>query len=232
MRRLPFGDAGLCRRARLNPAIAGYEPSRGATRATVLSVISAVHGVAILLLVSLGGVQVAMQEVEPLLVKILPSPPPRPLEPPRTVPLPRMIVPEIRLPEPPRIENLYMVRTEDTPPAPPPVTPAVASPNPLPAPPAPALAPPRADMAYLNNPPPAYPSVSRRAGEQGRVMLRVRVSARGEVEAIEVQQSSGHTRLDEAALLAVRRWRFAPATLGDRPVEGWALVPVSFTLRG
>jgi protein TonB len=87
-------------------------------------------------------------------------------------------------------------------------------------------------MAYLNNPPPSYPAVSKRAGEQGRVMLRVHVDAMGAVEEIEVQASSGFARLDEAARSAVRRWRFIPAKLGDRAVAGWAIVPVHFTLRG
>jgi protein TonB len=98
--------------------------------------------------------------------------------------------------------------------------------------PAPRLEPPRADMAYLNNPPPAYPAVSKRAGEQGRVMLRVRVDASGVVEAVELQATSGFPRLDEAALAAVRRWRFVPAKLGERAVAGWAVVPISFSLRG
>lgn len=211
---------------------AEYQPQRSATRATAFSFIAGFHAFAVVALVSLGGVQAVMREAQPLIVKILPAPPPRPIEIPRTVPLPRMIVPEIQLPDPPRIENLYQVRKEETAPQPPPMAPAVATRDPAPVAPAPALAPPRADMAYLNNPPPVYPSVSRRAGEQGRVMLRVRVSARGQVEAIEVQKSSGYDRLDEAALSAVRRWRFVPATVGDRAVEGWALVPVNFTLRG
>jgi protein TonB len=232
MRRVPVCRACLWRGRRLIPAAFGYQPAQVATRAVGLSMIAAVHAVAIAVLASLGGVKVVMQQVEPLLVSLVPSPPPRPIEQPRTVPLPRMIVPEIRLPEPPRIENLYMVRAEETPPPPATMTPAVASPKPMPAPPAPTLAPPRADMAYLNNPAPTYPSVSRRSGEQGRVMLRVRVSARGEVEAIEVHQSSGYSRLDDAALAAVRRWKFVPARLGERPVEGWAIVPVNFTLRG
>jgi protein TonB len=87
-------------------------------------------------------------------------------------------------------------------------------------------------MAYLNNPPPSYPTLSRRVGEQGRVLLRVRVTPGGTVEAVEVQSSSGFPRLDEAALAAVRRWRFRPARLGARAVARWAIVPISFQLQG
>ena len=210
------------RERRLSFAGAGYEPRSGTERATAISAILGLHAVAVVAFVSAGGIQVVMREAEPILVRILPAPPPKPVEIPRSVPLPNLRPPEIRLPDPPPIENLYTLRMEETAPASAPVVAAVPSPNAAPstAIPAPVLEPPRADMAYLNNPPPAYPTVSKRAGEQGRVMLRVRVDAKGTVEEIEVQATSGFPRLDEAARDAVRRWRFMPAKLGDRAVAG------------
>jgi protein TonB len=45
-----------------------------------------------------------------------------------------------------------------------------------------------------------------------------------------VKQSSGHAVLDEAALAAVRAWRFEPATLNGAPVEAEAEVPIRFKL--
>jgi protein TonB len=90
--------------------------------------------------------------------------------------------------------------------------------------------PPDFNAGYLNNPPPAYPSISRRSGEQGRVILRVLVSAAGNPEKVELRTSSTFSRLDEAALGAVRRWRFVPARQGDKPVAAWVLVPIIFTL--
>lgn len=97
--------------------------------------------------------------------------------------------------------------------------------------PAPVPQPPRVDVSYLDNPEPAYPPLSRRLGEHGRVLLRVLVDASGNVEAVEIRSSSGHRRLDEAAAAAVRRWRFLPARHGARPVIGWALVAVQFELQ-
>jgi protein TonB len=85
---------------------------------------------------------------------------------------------------------------------------------------------------YLENPPPAYPAMSRRLGEQGRVILRVRVTAGGGADEIQIRDSSGHARLDEAARETVRRWRFVPAKRGDTPVSAWVLIPISFRLEG
>jgi protein TonB len=215
----------------LTTGFAGYEPSTGATRATAISFIIGAHAVLAGAVLSLGGLQV-MRETPPLLVQLIDAPRLRPLDAPRPVPLPNMRPPEIHISIPPPPENLYAIRVEEKlPPAPPSPAPAVAAAEPAPVL-APTLEPPRADMAYLNNPAPSYPAVSKRAGEQGRVMLRVRVDTQGQVENIMVHATSGFPRLDEAALAAVRRWRFVPARLGERAVAGWALVPVTFALHG
>lgn len=94
----------------------------------------------------------------------------------------------------------------------------------------PSLIPARFDAAYLQNPAPLYPVLSRRLGEAGRVVLRVHVSPSGLAEQVEIKASSGFARLDQAALEAVRRWRFVPARAGDAPVSAWVLVPLTFDL--
>jgi protein TonB len=114
----------------------------------------------------------------------------------------------------------------------PPVEAPAAPPAEAPPAPPPSLVPPRFDADYLLNPPPEYPALSRRLGEAGQVLLRVRVSAEGLPLAVELKRSSGFPRLDEAARAAVERWRFVPARRGERPVEAWVLIPISFTLRG
>ncbi|MGH8475705.1 MAG: energy transducer TonB, partial [Methylococcales bacterium] len=43
--------------------------------------------------------------------------------------------------------------------------------------------------------------------------------------------SSGHEVLDEAALNAVRRWRFVPAKRAGVAQASWATVPIEFELR-
>ena len=93
-----------------------------------------------------------------------------------------------------------------------------------------AVVPPRFDAAYLQNPEPGYPLVSKRLGEEGKVLLRVLVNPEGLAEQVEVRQSSGHPRLDQAALGTVRRWRFTPARRGADRLAAWVLVPLSFQL--
>ncbi|WP_052572487.1 energy transducer TonB [Holophaga foetida] len=92
------------------------------------------------------------------------------------------------------------------------------------------ITPPKADATYLKNPHPIYPSFSRRAGETGTVRLRVLVGADGRVIQLEVQQSSGFSRLDQAAMEAVRRWIFLPARCGPEAVDAWVVVPLTFAL--
>ena len=92
--------------------------------------------------------------------------------------------------------------------------------------------PPAFDAAYLKNPAPAYPLMSKRRGEKGRVMLDVRVLPDGTAEQVKLRASSGHERLDQAAIEAVRQWRFVPARSGDEPVAAWVTVPVTFALDG
>lgn len=98
-----------------------------------------------------------------------------------------------------------------------------------PAPPAPLTAA-RFDADYLQNPKPVYPPMSRRLGEEGKTVLRVRVSAQGTPLAVEIKQSSGFVRLDEAARVAVEKWHFVPARQGTEAIESSVLVPLNFTL--
>lgn len=81
------------------------------------------------------------------------------------------------------------------------------------------------------NPMPVYPDVARRRGRQGRVVLRVEVRPDGAAGAVSIDRSSGDVRLDEAALAAVRQWRFRPALRNGVPVVARVRVPVRFRLR-
>lgn len=90
--------------------------------------------------------------------------------------------------------------------------------------------PPKFGAAYLNNPAPKYPPSSRRAGEQGRVLLKVLVSEQGTPEEIELDTSSGFERLDQAAMDAVKKWSFIPAKRSNQPTSAYVLVPVKFLL--
>lgn len=81
-----------------------------------------------------------------------------------------------------------------------------------------------------SNRPPIYPENARRRGIQGRVLLRVSVSTEGAPVTVSIAQSSGAATLDDAAVAAVRQWRFVPASQGNRPIAGSAEVPIEFRL--
>lgn len=90
--------------------------------------------------------------------------------------------------------------------------------------------PPEFSAAYLNNPAPPYPARAQRMRQQGTVQLRVHVNADGSPIEVQLFASSGVPSLDEAAMSAVRRWRFVPAKRGNAPVSAWVKVPVAFKL--
>jgi protein TonB len=149
--------------------------------------------------------------------------------PPPTAPLPkpRLAPPPERIAAP--VEALAVppapTFAEPAPPAPPTPPPPVVVPAP------PQTVAPRFDAAYLENPKPPYPALSRRLGEEGRVVLRVRVRADGTAGETAVETSSGSPRLDRAALDTVSRWKFVPARRGDEPVAAWVRVPIVFSLK-
>ncbi|MDD4932471.1 MAG: energy transducer TonB [Methylacidiphilaceae bacterium] len=157
--------------------------------------------------------------------------PPAP-EPPAPEPPPQDPTP----PPPPPPEEMALP-TPEVKPAPP--TPPVAKPRPMArkssAAPGPAGVPSKGvQMAvpdYLRNPPPAYPASAKAAGHQGRVIVRVHVSADGRAESVDLLHSSGYGELDQAALGAVRHWRFRPARMGPIAVPINADVPVNFVLK-
>ena len=74
--------------------------------------------------------------------------------------------------------------------------------------------------------------MSRRLGEQGRVLLRVELDTTGRVAAVRVTQSAGYGRLDEAGLAAVKQWRCIAPTHNGEAVRAVALQPFNFVLEG
>ena len=158
-----------------------------------------------------------------------PAPPPRPAPAPKPRPAPRpqpAPAPVVQ-PEP----NAPVVGAAPAEPAPVSAPPAPAAPPTPPAPPAPPrIELPSSNAAYLNNPAPAYPALSKRMGEQGKVLLRVLISADGRPEQVEIRQSSGFDRLDRQAQETVMRWRFVPGKRNGVAEAMWYLVPINFVL--
>ncbi len=89
---------------------------------------------------------------------------------------------------------------------------------------------PSSNADYLNNPAPTYPRLSRRMGEEGTVVLSVFINAEGQAERLQIHNSSGHSRLDEAALSTVKRWHFVPGKIAGVPAAMWFKVPIRFVL--
>jgi periplasmic protein TonB len=77
---------------------------------------------------------------------------------------------------------------------------------------------------------PTYPPLARAARIQGTVMLRAIISRTGAIE--NLQTISGHPMLVEAAIEAVRQWRYRPYILNGDPVEVETQVTVKFSLSG
>ena len=78
-------------------------------------------------------------------------------------------------------------------------------------------------LKILSKTPPEYPLFSRRRREEGKLTILITIESGRVVDAV-VENGSGHARLDEAALKAVRTWRF------DHAGRIRARVPVSFRL--
>jgi protein TonB len=156
-------------------------------------------------------VEIMSQFVEPPKPKVEPPPPPPP--PPKVAKAPPPPRPQaIREPKPTPAPQAPMGTTEPPPPPAPPAAPTPPAPPALPpAPPAPpAVQLPSSNADYLQNPKAVYPAMSKRLGEQGKVIVKVLVGVDGLPKSAEVKKSSGFDRLDEAAIEYIMKCRFVP----------------------
>lgn len=220
-----------------------YRRARGLSRgqrAAAWGAVAAVHVAVVggLALASLKAkappptptIMVSMVSDTPAAAEPVAQPPPPQAQPQQPTPQPKMVA----APRPTDSPMTAPPPEEPVRPAPP--QPSAAPPTLAAAPSAaatgPAVTPPNFTAAYLNNPGPQYPYVSRRKREQGIVKLHVFVNAAGRPEKVEIQRSSGFPLLDQAALDIVKnRWRFAPAKQGDKAVSAWVVVPLEFELK-
>lgn len=220
-----------------NPTLSGFpaRPRNPALSLVAVAGAAGVHAAAFALLFLFVPADRIAEMVRPLTVRLIelaPEAPPPPPPPPKPKPVRQQPKP---LPPAPLIAVSTPAPVAEAPafvvPAPPAPVPVAVTPAPTfaPAPPAP-ITQARFDAAYLNNPKPVYPSTSRRLGEEGKVVLRVRVDPQGQAADVEIRTSSGYARLDTAAHDAVARWRFVPARRGDEPIAAWVLVPIVFNL--
>lgn len=200
----------------------------------------AVHLVGGWALLQLDVVRDAVKQAAPVLMvdMVAPAEPPKP-EPPPPAPQPKKLAPApapliAAAPTPtPAPPTFVAPPPEPAPPQPVNVTPAP------PAPPAPAPAPPMAPVLkqvppsavrYLKEPTLNFPLLSKRAKEQGTVVLRITVDVNGRLKEAWVQKSSGFERLDQAALKDIHSARFAPQMEDGKPVEWQTLAPLAYDL--
>ena len=177
--------------------------------------------------------EVLAQFIEPPVPKVEPVPPAPPAP-----TLQKKPVVKARAPVQPQQQPLAIADPTPSPNAPTGlVTPALpatpmaevaAAPAAPPAPPVVQL--PSSNADYLQNPKPAYPALSKRLGEQGKVIVRVLIGTDGVPQKAEMRQSSGFERLDQAALNTVLKWRYVPGKRGGVAMEMWFNVPINFVL--
>ena len=78
--------------------------------------------------------------------------------------------------------------------------------------------------------PPEYPDAARRSNQEGTVVLKIQIDKEGRVTAVQVDSTSGHAILDDAAKAAVLTWRYRPATLKGRAMASERHVRLVFRL--
>ncbi len=201
------------------------------TRFGSFALVAAMHVVGAYFLLLHAPTREAVKHATALMVTLVREQPKveqRPTEQPKPLPMKPELARIEPIPVPLVATTTAPADISATPPAPqPPAQPM----RPMQPGPAQAVVPPKFDADYLDNPPPVYPRLSKRLNEVGNVQLMVFVDAGGAPGKIDIQSSSGHERLDQAAIEAVRKWRFVPAKQGDKSVAAWVLVPIFFSLK-
>jgi protein TonB len=151
-------------------------------------------------------------------------------------------------------EVITVATAVDTPPPPPPDTPPPPPPPPIETPP-PFVPPPTIDIAtpttstnaiqQVTNvaPPPdreaigtninkpEYPATSADNCEEGSTKMKLSIDEKGHVVDVQLVTSSGFPALDNAALVAARKWRFSPARTGGKPVASEKVMVLKWELR-
>ena len=106
------------------------------------------------------------------------------------------------------------------------VTPSTA----VPAAPTPPLEVSIEGVKLVRPPPRVYPTMSRRLGETGRVVVRVVIDTQGVPTEVSLAEPSRYARLNEEALRSARQARFDPYRVNGRPMSVTILWPFVFNL--
>ena len=212
--------------------------------AVIVGCVLLFHGAALWALQS-GLVRQAIEITVPVEILAQMVEPPKPKPPPPALPVPvKQQVVKTKAPTPPPAPRPMAIAdptptpnaptgvTTPQPPTPPIAEPVAVAPV---APPAVPPAPPKvvlpsSDADYLNNPKPVYPAMSKRLGEQGKVLVRVLIGTDGIPDKAEVKRSSGFDRLDVSALQYILKCRFVAGKVNGVPQPMWYEAPVNYVL--
>jgi TonB family protein len=82
----------------------------------------------------------------------------------------------------------------------------------------------------VSNAAPVYPDAAQSAGEQGDVLVDVKVSAGGYPQRIRIKQSSGFRDLDTAAMDTAANWHYIPAVVDGDLAPTWTTVKIHYQL--
>lgn len=179
----------------------------------------AVHVIAMAGFMTAQRVRHVFSEPDPMVVSLIETPA-TPRETPRDYLPPAQDITYTVAPPPDA-----MVESESITP-PPVITAAISDPGPS------VVAPPVVEsVEYVRAPAPVYPSESSRKRERGTVLLRVLVDALGRPAQVELERSSGYSRLDDAARAAVQKALFRPYEVNGIARPAQVLIPIEFTRR-
>lgn len=162
-----------------------------------------------------------------------PPTPPAPLKQPMTKARQPVAPPApqpLAIPDPSPAPNAPTGVTTPQPPAPPIAAPVAVAAAPAAPPAPPKVELPSSDADYLQNPKAAYPPISKRLGEQGKVVVRVLIGMDGTPQKAELKKSSGFERLDRSAMEYVMRCRYVAGKVGGVAQAMWYDAPVNFVL--
>ncbi|MBB5684440.1 energy transducer TonB [Sphingobium boeckii] len=169
---------------------------------------------------SLAVFDIALQPDTP------PPPPPKQKPTPVKLVTPMIVAPRPLVTPPPVPQNIAVTET------PPPPQPPVATRAETPPAPSGPVSIGNLSSKMIAATPPRYPVESRRKREQGTVVMKLLLDTEGKVAEIALQRSSGFERLDQAALSAVRRWRWSPIIRNGSAVMVRGVVEIPFVLEG
>ncbi len=236
--RLSYQTASIASRPRMPAIVApGFAraPTQARQRRAVIVMLLAVHALGVVGLLNASRLRDAVVEARPMFLSVVDAPaaatPPKPLPPPPTAkaPLPPPLTLPLIVPEAAPSPSPTPPVAQVSPPSPSAPTAPSDSPAPAPAPSLPKTIPPSA-VQYLVPPAPVYSRVSARMHESGRALVRVYIDEDGLPRNVQLAASTGFSRLDEAALAAVRNCRFKPYLENGVAVAGWAAIPIEFEL--